>query len=178
MKFEPTPLKDAWIVALDPISDGRGFFSRTFCRKEFEAHGIETNVAQCNTSFNKLAGTLRGLHYQADPASETKLVSCTRGALYDVIVDMRPDSPTYLQHFGIELTPENKKMLFVPRNFAHGFLTLEPDTQAYYMVGEFYTPEYERGLRYDDPAVGIKWPIPVNEISDKDKSWPLLEIES
>ena len=114
------------------------------------------------------------MHYQIDPGPETKLMQCVRGALYDVIVDMRPDSPTYLQHFGLELTPDNRKMLFVPDNFAHGFLTLEPDTQAYYMVGGFYTPECERGVRYNDPALAIKWPESVRIVSEKDQKWPLL----
>ena len=175
MIFEPTPLEGAWIVSLDPIGDERGFFARAFCRREFEEHGIEANVVQCNTSFNKIAGTLRGMHYQADPASETKFVSCIRGRLYDVIVDVRPHSPTYLKHFGVELSAENKRMLLVPRNFAHGFLTLEPDTQAHYMVSEYYAPDFERGLRHDDPALGIEWPAPVNVISEKDQNWPLLE---
>ena len=175
MKFEPTPLKDAWVITLDPLGDERGYFSRTFCRREFEVHGIEANVAQCNTSFNVEAGTLRGMHFQTEPAAETKLVRCIRGALYDVIVDLRPESPTYLQHFGVKLTAENLKMLFVPRNFAHGFLTLDPKTEAFYMVGEFYTPEYEKGLRHDDPALGIEWPVPIEVISDKDASWPLIE---
>ncbi len=175
MKFEPAPLKDAWVITLDPHGDDRGYFARAFCRKEFEAHGIETNVAQCNASFNKEAGTLRGMHYQTDPASETKLVRCVRGALYDVIVDLRPDSPTYMKNFGVRLTADNLKMLFVPRNFAHGFLTLEPDTEAFYMVAEFYTPEYECGLRHNDPALGIEWPSPIKVISEKDASWPLLQ---
>jgi len=175
MQFEPVPLKGAWVVMLDPHVDDRGYFARAFCRREFESHGIEASVAQCNASFNKLAGTLHGMHYQTEPAAETKLVRCVRGALYDVIVDMRPDSPTYMQHFGIELTADNLKMLFVPRNFAHGFLTLEPNTEAFYMVGEYYTPEYEQGLRYNDPALDIQWPAPVNVLSEKDGSWPLLE---
>lgn len=175
MKFEPTPLEGAWVISLDPIGDERGFFARAFCRREFEAHGIEANVVQCNTSFNERAGTLRGMHYQTAPSAETKFVICTSGALYDVIVDIRPDSPTYLQHFGVELTPKNKKMLFVPRDFAHGFVTLEPDTQAFYMVSEYYAPGCERGLRHDDPALGIKWPVAINSISDKDRNWPLLE---
>lgn len=174
MKFEPTPLKDAWVLALEPHDDARGFFSRTFCRREFADHGIDFSVAQINTSVGRDAGTMRGLHYQIDPAEEMKLMQCVRGGLYDVIVDMRPDSPSYRQHFGIELTPGNGKMLFVPANFAHGFLTLEPDTQAYYMVSEFYAPGCERGVRYDDPALGIEWPVPVMKISEKDLSWPLL----
>jgi len=175
MKFESAPLRGAWVVTPDPKTDDRGYFARTFCRKAFEAQGIDADVAQCNTSFNRLAGTLRGMHYQTDPAAETKLVRCVRGALYDVIVDLRPESPTYLRHFGVELSAENMRMLFVPRHFAHGFLTLKPETEAFYMVGEFYAPEHERGLRFDDPALGIRWPLPVDVISDKDRSWPLLK---
>ncbi|VGO21657.1 dTDP-4-dehydrorhamnose 3,5-epimerase [Pontiella sulfatireligans] len=175
MKFEPTPLKDAWVISLNRLGDDRGYFARAFCRKEFEDHGIDPTIAQCNTSFNKDAGTMRGMHYQVDPAAESKMVRCVRGALYDVIIDMRPKSPTYLKHFGIELTAENQQMLYVPGNFAHGFLTMEPDTQAFYMVGEFYTPTCERGLRHDDPAFGIEWPAPIEVISDKDKNWPLLD---
>lgn len=175
MIFEPTPLKDVWVISLKKLGDDRGYFARAFCRKEFEEHGINPTIVQCNTSFNKDAGTLRGMHYQVDPAPETKMVRCIRGSLYDVIIDMREDSPSYLQHFGIELTPDNGKMLFVPDNFAHGFLTLEPDTQAFYMVGGYYAPECERGLRYNDPAFGIEWPGPINIISEKDTSWPLLE---
>lgn len=174
MIFEKTPLKDAWVISLNRLGDDRGYFARAFCRKEFEERGIDPAIVQCNTSFNKDEGTLRGMHYQVDPMPETKMVRCTSGALYDVIVDMRPNSPTYLQHFGIELTPEKGKMLFVPGNFAHGFLTLKPDTQAFYMVGGYYTPECERGLRYNDPAFGIEWPAPIRVISDKDASWPLL----
>ena len=175
MKFEPAPLKDAWVITLDPLGDERGYFSRAFCRREFEAHGIEAEVSQFKTSFNVEAGTLRGMHFQTEPASETKLVRCIRGALYDVIIDLRPESPTYMKHFGVKLTVDNLKMLFVPRNFAHGFLTLEPKTEAFYMVSEFYTPEYEKGLRHDDPALGIEWPVPIEVISDKDASWPLIE---
>ena len=175
MKFEPTPLKDAWIVKLEPIGDDRGYFARAFCRQEFEARGIAFDVAQCNTSLNQAAGTLRGLHYQVDPAPEAKFMRCVRGAMYDVIVDMRPDSPTYRRHFGIELSAENHTMLYVPPLFAHGFQTLAPDTQTYYLVDAAYAPECERGVRYNDPLLGIEWPLPVEEISEKDGNWPLLE---
>lgn len=174
MQFEPTPFKDAWIVTLDPIGDDRGYFARAFCRKEFEAHGIEFDVAQCNTSFSKEEGTLRGLHYQADPAAEAKLMRCVQGSMYDVIVDMRPESPTYLQHFGICLSADNLKMLFVPSNFAHGYQTMEPNTAAYYLVDEYYTPKLERGVRYSDPSLGIDWPRDVTVISQKDQNWSLL----
>lgn len=177
MLFEQTPLKDAWVIRFDPHEDERGFFARAFCKNEFDERGIESKVVQCNSSFNKVAGTLRGMHFQRKPAQETKLVRCLRGALYDVIVDFRPESPTYLQHFGIELTPDNVSMLFVPRGFAHGFLTLEDHTEAFYMVSEFYTPGVEGGLRYNDPALGIKWPRSIESISEKDAHWPLLTLD-
>lgn len=174
MNFEPTPLSDAYVVIQNPIGDHRGYFARAFCRKEFEEQGIPSSFDQCNTSFSRDAGTLRGLHYQVDPAPETKLMRCVRGAVYDMIVDMRPDSPTYLQHYGIELTQDNQKMLYVPPHFAHGFLTLEPDSQVYYLVGGFYTPECERGVRYNDPKLNIPWPMEPQVVSDKDRSWPML----
>lgn len=174
MKFEAAPLNDAWIITETPIGDERGYFARAFCRKEFEEYGIPSTFVQCNTSFSRDTGTLRGLHYQVDPAAETKLVRCTRGAIYDVIVDMRPDSSTYLQYFGIELTQDNHKMLFAPALFAHGFITLEPDSQAYYLVGGYYAPECERGIRFDDPLLGIEWPMDPQVVSEKDRSWPLL----
>lgn len=174
MKFERAPLQDAWVVSQTPFGDDRGYFARAFCREEFEAHGLPSTFVQCNTSFSRDAGTLRGLHYQVDPAPESKLMRCVRGAIYDLIVDMRPESPTYLEHFGIELTEDNHRMLFVPAGFAHGFLTLKPDSQAYYLVGGFYAPECERGVRYDDPKLGIEWPIEPQTISDKDRNWPLL----
>ena len=154
--------------------DERGYFARTFCQKEFEEHGIDFDSVQCNVSFNKQAGTLRGMHFLRKPAVESKLVRCVRGAFYDVIVDLHPESPTYLQSFGIELSQDNLKALYVPGNFAHGFLTLEDDTEISYMMNEFYAPECDAGLRFDDPALGIKWPIPPKVISEKDQNWPLL----
>ncbi|MEM8868320.1 MAG: dTDP-4-dehydrorhamnose 3,5-epimerase [Verrucomicrobiota bacterium] len=176
MKFTETPLKDAWVIDLETRGDDRGYFARAFCQKEFDAHGIESKVVQSNVSYSKHAGTLRGMHFQKDPAQETKLVRCVRGSLYDVIVDLREDSPTYLKHFGVELTAANKRMLFVPRGFGHGFMTLEDDTEALYMVSEFYSPEFESGVRHDDPALGISWPLEVTVISDKDANWPLLDL--
>jgi len=175
MIFEPIPLDGAWVVTLDPIEDERGYYARAYCRKEFEAHGIDPTVVQVNAAFSKSAGTLRGMHYQTDPCAETKLVRCVRGSLYDVMVDMRPDSPTYLQHFGIELSAANRKMVFVPKSFAHGFLTLKDNTELCYMVGEYYAPGCEQGFCHDDPAVGIQWPVAVEVISEKDKSWPPLK---
>lgn len=172
MKFLETKLKDAWIIDIDEISDERGFFARTWCQKEFEAHGLTPRLAQANLSHNNKKGTLRGLHYQVAPHEETKLVRCTRGALYDVIVDLRPQSPSHLQWIGVELTAANHRILYVPEGFAHGLLTLEDDTEAIYQISEFYTPGAERGARYDDPAFGIDWPLAVSVISDKDANWP------
>lgn len=172
MRFTPAPLDGAWIIDLERREDPRGWFARTFCRREFEAHGLEPVIAQANISWNARKGTLRGMHYQVPPAAETKLVRCTRGALWDVIVDLRPDSPTFLRHFGVELTAENGRQLYVPELFAHGFLTLADDTEVAYQVGEFYTPGAERGIRHDDPALGIEWPAPVAVISEKDAAWP------
>jgi dTDP-4-dehydrorhamnose 3,5-epimerase len=174
MIFEPAPLKDAWIVRQKPIGDDRGYFARAFCEKEFEEHGIPSRFVQVNTSFSKDVGTLRGLHWQVAPAPEPKFMRCTRGAIYDIMVDMRSDSPTYLQHFGIELTPDNQTMVYIPAYFAHGFLTLQPDSQSLYMVGGVYSPECERGVRWDDPKLGIELPIEPRIVSDKDRSWPLL----
>lgn len=175
MLFEETKLPGAFIIDLDKKSDARGYFARGFCAKEFEEHGLKPTIAQCNLSFNHKRGTLRGMHYQIAPATETKLVRCTRGAIYDVIIDLRPNSPTYLQHIGVELTPENGRALYVPEMFAHGYLTLTDDVEVMYAVSEFYTPGCERGARYNDPKFGIEWPLPVVVISDKDANWPLFE---
>jgi dTDP-4-dehydrorhamnose 3,5-epimerase len=175
MIFTETKLKGAFIIDVELRADQRGAFARTFCAQEFEHHGLKPTVAQCNLSFNHQAGTLRGLHYQVPPAAETKLVRCTKGAIYDVIVDMRPESPTYRQHIGVELTADNRRALYVPELFAHGYQALTDGAEVIYQVGEFYTPGYERGLRYDDPAFGINWPLPVTMISEKDSSWPLFE---
>lgn len=172
MIFTETRLSGAFLLDLEPREDSRGFFARTFCRREFEAHGLKPDMVQCNLSFNHHAGTMRGMHYQLPPAAETKLVRCTRGAIWDVIVDLRPESPTYLEHVGVELSAENRRQLYVPELFAHGYLTLTPDAEVAYQVGEFYTPGAERGIRWDDPALGIEWPVPVEVISDKDASWP------
>lgn len=174
MIFTETKLKGAFIIDVELLADQRGAFTRTFCAKEFEQYGLKPIVAQCNLSFNHKAGTLRGLHYQLPPAAETKLVRCTRGAIYDVIVDMRSESPTYRQHIGVELTADNRRALYVPELFAHGYQALTDGAEVIYQVGEFYTPGYERGLRYDDPTFGITWPLPVTVISEKDASWPLF----
>ncbi|MCL4475996.1 MAG: dTDP-4-dehydrorhamnose 3,5-epimerase [Nitrospirae bacterium] len=172
MIFTETRLKGAYIVELEKRADERGFFARTWCKKEFDAHGLPSQMAQANVSSNKKKGTLRGMHYQMTPHEETKLVRCTRGAIYDVIIDLRPNSSTYKEWIGVELTSENYKMLFVPENFAHGFQTLEDNTEVIYQVSQFYSPGSERGARYNDPAFGIRWPAQVHVISDKDKNWP------
>ncbi len=174
MKFDPTPLTDAWLITLDPIGDQRGYFARTYCRREFAAHGIEFDVVQCNSSFNREVGTLRGMHYQSEPFAEPKLVRCVQGALYDVIVDMRPESPSHMQHFGVELSPEKMNMLFIPSGFAHGFLTIKNNTEVFYMMGQYYAPDYTGGWRYDDPKLAIDWPGPINVLNEKDRNWPLM----
>jgi len=178
MRFTETKLKGAFILDLEPRADQRGFFTRTFCAQEFVAHNLKPTVAQCNLSFNYKKGTLRGMHYQISPATETKLVRCTQGAIYDVIIDMRPHSPTYLSHIGVELTAENRRALYVPEVFAHGYQALTDGAEVTYQVGEFYTPGYERGLRYNDPAFDIEWPLSVSEISEKDATWPLFDFKS
>jgi dTDP-4-dehydrorhamnose 3,5-epimerase len=174
MIFTETPLRGAFIVDLEPRRDDRGFFARAFCQREFEARGLDALVAQSNVSFNYRKGTLRGLHFQFPPAAETKFVRCARGAIVDVIVDLRPESPTYLQHAAVELTAENRTGLYVPRRFAHGYQVLEDDTELTYVVGEFYTPAAEGGLHCLDPRLGIQWPLPPGDMSDKDRAWPLL----
>ena len=158
--LEETPLSGAWVVTLDRHEDERGFFARTFDRREWEARGLDPTVVQCNTSYNARAGTLRGLHYQADPHGEGKLVRCTRGAMYDVIVDLRPGSPTRAHWFGVELSAANGTSVYVPPGFAHGFQTLADETEVLYMMGHEYVPEAGRGVRWDDPAFGIDWPEP------------------
>lgn len=174
MLFKPLFLKSAFMIEPEIKSDQRGFFARVFCAKEFETHGLKPFVAQANISFNYKAGTVRGMHYQVAPATETKLVRCTKGAIYDVIIDMRPDSATYMQHFGAVLSEENRCSLYIPDMFAHGYQTLTDDAEVAYHVGEFYSFGAERGLRFDDPKLGIKWPREMSVISEKDSSWPLF----
>jgi dTDP-4-dehydrorhamnose 3,5-epimerase len=174
MKFTETKLEGAFIIDIEQRGDQRGFFARTFCAKDFEAHGLKPTNAQCSLAFNYKKGTLRGMHYQIAPATEAKLVRCTHGAIYDVIIDMRPESPTYSDHIGVELTAENRRSLYVPEMFAHGYQTRTDKAEVIYQMSEFYTPGYERGLRYDDSAFGIEWPLPISEISEKDMAWPLF----
>lgn len=174
MKFTETKLKGAFIIELEEQQDHRGFFARTFCAQEFEDHGLKSTIAQCNLCFNPKKGTLRGMHYQIAPATENKLIRCTRGAIYDVIIDLRPESPTYLAHISVELTAENRRALYVPEMFAHGYQTLTDQTEVVYQMSEFYRPGYARGLGYDDPALGIEWPLAISEISQRDRDWPLF----
>nr|MBD3622663.1 dTDP-4-dehydrorhamnose 3,5-epimerase [Sunxiuqinia sp.] len=172
MRFIETALKGAFVIEINQITDERGFFGRSWCKREMEEHGLNGNVVQANTSFSKTKGTLRGMHYQKHPHEETKLIRCTKGAIYDVIVDLRKDSPTYLKWFGIELSETNYKMLYVPEKFAHGFITLTDDAEVTYLVTEFYTPGAEAGLRFDDPTLKIDWPLEATVISEKDRQHP------
>lgn len=172
MKFTETPLAGAFLIELEPHADERGFFARSFCSREFHEHGLQDNFVQANIAFNRAKGTLRGMHYQAPPVGETKVVRCTRGALYDVIIDLRPASPTYLQHFGVELTADNHRALYIPIMFAHGLLTLADHTDVHYLMGEFFAPACARSVRYNDPVFGIRWPDEVRVISAKDASIP------
>jgi dTDP-4-dehydrorhamnose 3,5-epimerase len=176
MKFTETPLKGAFIVDLEHIEDNRGFFARAFCRDEFIKRGLEPNIAQCNMSYNGRSGTLRGMHYQVAPHQEVKFVRCVFGRIFDVIVDLREESPTYAKWFGEELSSDNYKALYIPGGFAHGYLTLEDNSVVHYQVSEFYHPESERGLFYADTKIGIKWPYAGEMIiSEKDGANPCLK---
>ena len=178
MIFTETRLKGAFIIDLDPKRDERGFFARAFCQREFREHGLQPIIAQANLASNAKKGTVRGMHFQYPPAAETKLVRCTRGAILDVIVDLRPESATYLEHVAVELNEDNMRALYVPERCAHGYQTLRDNTDTSYQVGEFYTPNAEGGVRYDDTRLGLRWPLPVSVISSKDHQFrPLREIE-
>jgi dTDP-4-dehydrorhamnose 3,5-epimerase len=172
MIFRETKLKGAYIVDIERREDDRGFFARTWCLREFEAHGLNSRLAQCSISFNAKRGTLRGMHYQVKPFEEAKLVRCTMGSLCDVIVDLRPDSPTFKNHLSVVLTAENRTMLYVPEGFAHGFLTLEDETEVHYQISEFHAPGHARGFRWNDPAFGIAWPADEKVISERDLNYP------
>jgi dTDP-4-dehydrorhamnose 3,5-epimerase len=176
MKFTETKLNGAFIITPDIIKDERGFFARTFCRRDFEDHGLNPNIVQCNISFNKTKGTLRGMHYRARSHAEVKLVRCTAGDIYDVIIDLRPESPTFKQWFAVELSADNRKLLYIPEGFAHGFQTLAENTELIYHHSAFHNPDHERGLRFDDPLLAINWPLPVGMISPKDQRYPLSDI--
>ena len=175
MIFVETPLRGAYVIEIEKHEDERGFFARSWCAREFAAKGLDSHLVQCNVSFNKKKGTLRGVHYQITPYGEVKLVRCTRGALYDVIVDLRAESPTFLKWFGVELTAFNYRMLYIPKSFAHGFQTLESDTEIFYQMTEYYAPDYARGFRWNDRQVGIVWPEPAQIISDRDQQYPDLD---
>lgn len=177
MLFHKTPLEGAYLIEPEKRGDDRGFFARVFCEKEFAEHDLETRFVQVNNSLSAKRGTLRGLHYQLPPSAEVKLVRAVRGGLWDVIVDLRAGSPTYGKWFGAELTADNRMMMYVPRGFAHAFITLTDDCEALYLVSAFYDPAAERGVRWNDPAVDIQWPIQPVEISDKDGKWPDLNAE-
>jgi dTDP-4-dehydrorhamnose 3,5-epimerase len=175
MIFTETKLKGAYFIEIEKHEDERGFFARSWCSREFEAHGVSPRLVQCNISFNKIKGTLRGMHYQTDPFAEAKLIRCTMGSIYDVIVDLRPDSPSFKQYVGIVLTRDNHKMVYVPEGFAHGFLTLEDNTEVFYQMSEFYAPDHAKGFRWNDPLFGIVWPSELQTISDRDLSYPDFE---
>jgi dTDP-4-dehydrorhamnose 3,5-epimerase len=175
VKFTACPIRGVVLVALEPRGDERGFFARSFCAREFAAAGLESAFVQANTSHTARLGTLRGMHYQLPPAAEVKLVRCVRGAVHDVVVDLRPDSPTFLRSFGARLDDRDRQMLYVPRGVAHGFISLTDDVELHYLVSAFYDPEQERGLRHDDPALAIDWPLAPSAVSAKDASWPLLD---
>jgi dTDP-4-dehydrorhamnose 3,5-epimerase len=172
MIFAETTLKGAFLVELERREDARGFFARTWCQREFEAHGVNTRWVQCNISFNKRKGTLRGMHYQAAPHAEAKLVRCTRGAVYDVILDLRRDSPTFKQWLAVKLTADNRRMLFIPEGFAHGFQTLADDTEVFYQMSEFFAPQYAKGVRWNDPSFDIAWPADERTMSKRDRNYP------
>jgi dTDP-4-dehydrorhamnose 3,5-epimerase len=173
MLFHETPLPGAFLLDVQEHHDERGFFARTFCRREFQAVGLNPDIAQCNLSFSRRKGTLRGMHWQVSPHQEAKLVSCLRGAIYDVIIDLREESPTYLQYFGVELSSSNHTSLYIPEGFAHGFQTLHDETEVFYQMSQFYSPEHQRGIRWDDPAFGIAWPPAERIINERDRSYPL-----
>ena len=172
MIFTETKLPGAYVIEVEKREDQRGFFGRTFCREEFEAHGLNSQVVQCNTSFNKRKGTLRGMHFQAVPFAEAKLVRCTSGSIYDVIIDLRPASRTFKQHFAVELSAANQRMLYIPENMAHGFQTLEDDTEVFYQMSQMFSAEHARGIRWNDPAFGIEWPADERIITERDRNYP------
>jgi len=174
MIIEPTTVDGAFVIKPEPREDHRGFFARMFCKETWEKHGLNPTVNQCNASLTKKKGSVRGLHYQNAPHAEVKTVRCTQGRIFDVCVDIRPGSPTYKKWFGIELTAENHAMLYIPEGCAHGFQTLEDDSEVFYLVSAAYNKESEGGVKFDDPAIGIEWPLPVSDISEKDAAHPPL----
>ena len=177
MIFTETKLPGSFVIDVERREDERGFFARVFCQHEFEAHGMKPIIAQANVAYNRKKGILRGMHFQFPPAAETKLVRCTRGAILDIIVDLRPESPSYLKHVAVELTAENCRALYVPERFAHGYQALQDDTETSYQVGEFYAPGCEGGLHYDDPRLALNWPLPISVISEKDRLWKGMDAQ-
>ena len=175
MTFQETKLSGVFEIHLQPMADDRGFFARTWCKKEFEAHGLDSMLVQCSLSFNRRTGTLRGMHYQAQPYAEAKLVRCTKGAIFDVVVDLRPASPTFRDWVAVILTADKRNMVYVPEGCAHGFLTLADDTEVFYQMSEFYSPESARGVRWNDPAFQIVWPAAIEVISERDRTYPDFE---
>jgi len=169
--FKKTRFKEAFVIELETIEDERGLFARTWCKRELEEIGLNPELVQCNISFNKKRGTLRGMHYQVAPYEEAKLVRCTMGEIYDVIIDLRPDSPTYKQWLSFDLTAKNRKMLYIPEGLAHGFVTLADNTEVFYQMSEFYTPDCARGVRWNDPVFGITWPVNIEVLSERDKQY-------
>jgi dTDP-4-dehydrorhamnose 3,5-epimerase len=169
LRFRETSLSGAYLIEPELLNDERGFFARTYCRKEFEENGLNPELSQCDISFNKNRGTLRGMHYQVEPHAEVKLVRCTMGAIFDVIIDIRQGSPTFKQRAAFDLTEENRNMLYIPKGFAHGFQTLEDNTEVFYQISEFYVPECARGIRWDDPVLAINWPLSNPIVSPKDQ---------
>jgi dTDP-4-dehydrorhamnose 3,5-epimerase len=176
MIFKETKLKGAFVIEPERLCDSRGFFSRTFCEREFIQHGLNPRVVQCNVSFNRKKGTLRGIHHQIAPHQEDKLIRCTNGSIYDVIIDLRSESSTFKEWFSVELNSENKKMIYVPMGFSHGFMTLKDNTEVFYQMSEFYYPEYNRGIRWNDPTFKIVWPEKISFISEKDMNFPDFSI--
>ncbi|HKI04621.1 MAG TPA: dTDP-4-dehydrorhamnose 3,5-epimerase [Thermoanaerobaculia bacterium] len=174
MIFRETPLAGAWVLEPERFEDERGFFARTYCRRDFEERGLDAGIAQCSVSFNHRRGTLRGLHFQTAPHEEVKLVRVTRGAVWDVIVDLRDGSPTFGRHFSVVLSAENRHELYIPKGMAHGFQTLEDAAEVFYQISAFYVPEAARGYRWDDPAFAVPWPEPVTMISEKDRNLPFF----
>jgi len=176
VKFSEMRLDGVYLIEMEPVTDERGFFARTWCQREFKEHGLNPQLVQCSVSFNTLRGTVRGMHYQDEPHAETKVVRCTRGALFDALIDLRPNSPSFRQWIGVELTADNRRMLYVPPGIAHGFQTLEDNTEVAYQISEFHHPECAKGVRWDDPAFGLTWPEPVRIIAPRDQRYPDFEV--